>query len=364
MKTTTLILAAILFIATSALRAQTGDIVTMKTSRTTPMSMKIKYTGTGSIEANGASLLNDNYRYDIVPAADSSITITTTGDIILTFLEIYGADLIMLDVSKAVHLSSLICFNNHLTELDVTNNPGLVELRCEMNQLSKLDVTKNTSLSRLRCEINKLTELDITNNTKLTILSCYMNQLKELDITQNTILITLRCNDNSLSSLDLRQNRQLTDLFAENQTVEIPILGNATTFPNPFSYHNKLGLENVRINDTAYAFGADVPVPSEDTARFTTAKTTAYGNAFSGTIKFVRSSVSINEVKTAQLSVYPNPTTGIVNIIAKGNPEVRIYNIHGQLVCIAYGTTINLSDLVNGVYILQVEGKRTRVIKN
>ena len=63
------------------------------------------------------------------------------------------------------------------------------------------------------------------------------------------------------------------------------------------------------------------------------------------------------------LSIYPNPTTGIVNIATQGNPEMKIYNVYGQLVRIAYGTTVNLSDLANGVYILQVDGKRVKIIR-
>ena len=63
------------------------------------------------------------------------------------------------------------------------------------------------------------------------------------------------------------------------------------------------------------------------------------------------------------LTVYPNPTKGIVNIATQGTPEVKICNIYGQLVRISQGTTVNLSDLSNGVYILQIGNQRVSVVK-
>ena len=74
--------------------------------------------------------------------------------------------------------------------------------------------------------------------------------------------------------------------------------------------------------------------------------------------------VGINEVETVKISVYPNPTKDIVNINIQGTPEVKIFTMHGEWVRTIYGTSIDLSDLTNGVYILSVDGQKVRVVKN
>ena len=76
-------------------------------------------------------------------------------------------------------------------------------------------------------------------------------------------------------------------------------------------------------------------------------------------------SINAPQALAVPFSVYPNPTTGIVYIETNGNtlPEVRIYTVIGKLTRITKGNKIDLSDLPNGVYILQIENQRVRVVK-
>ena len=59
----------------------------------------------------------------------------------------------------------------------------------------------------------------------------------------------------------------------------------------------------------------------------------------------------------SDLNVYPNPTTGIINISGAKDADVSIYNITGKLVG-EYnnfnGSTIDLSEQTNGVYIMKI----------
>ena len=88
-----------------------------------------------------------------------------------------------------------------------------------------------------------------------------------------------------------------------------------------------------------------------------------------GNITLVAYWKSLNSISTtnpeASFNVYPNPTKGIVHIATNGNlsPEVRVYTIQGQLVSTFRGTEIDLSGLSNGVYVLQVEDQRVRIVK-
>ena len=86
-----------------------------------------------------------------------------------------------LDVSNYTALETLNCSsNNKLSTLDVSKNTELTNLNCAKSNLSKLDVSKNTKLSELRFnDCKKLIELIFSeNNTELTNLYCYENNLK------------------------------------------------------------------------------------------------------------------------------------------------------------------------------------------
>lgn len=73
-----------------------------------------------------------------------------------------------------------------------------------------------------------------------------------------------------------------------------------------------------------------------------------------------RTTHEITEVK-----LYPNPAFGdVVHIITKGNTDKRIsvYDVFGEVVLTAKisGKTLDISRLVSGVYVLQVnEGQNT-----
>ena len=183
-------LAAILCIATAA-NAQVGNIVTMKTTNTNATTVYVQYNSSGTITANGVSMNNGSSTSIMPNAADSTITITTTGNIKLTYLDVYGCSLTELNVSQAVYLDTLGCFNN---------------------KLDKLDVSKNTALTRLYCSSNKLETLDVSKNTALTYLNCPNNQLTALDVSKNTAL---------------------TYLYAEGQQIEVLFLSGASSFSNP-----------------------------------------------------------------------------------------------------------------------------------
>ena len=354
MKKSNVFLMAILLLATTALQAQTGNIVTMKTTKTKSISIMVKYTGTGTIKANGTTLNNGlnnggNYTSGIIPAADNSITITSTGSIRLTMLDVQLTALTQLNVSNAIYLTELYCNDNKLTHLSLPNSTALTQLACSNNQLSQLDVSKYTALKNLWCYSNQLSQLDVSKNTTLNTLSCSRNKLMQLDVSKNTVLkelscdnnklvqldvsknavlkklecsenklaqlnvsknialTELRCNSNRLSSLDLSKNLKLTILDANNQAVEVVVLPGATTFPNPIYYCNKTAVSPAEIGGTAYAHKANVPKSSGRTVNFTTdngcykgngsgsngfwddafGSNTFTGSAFAGVITFV-----------------------------------------------------------------------------
>ena len=74
--------------------------------------------------------------------------------------------------------------------------------------------------------------------------------------------------------------------------------------------------------------------------------------------------LGVNELKNAEVSIYPNPSNGIVNISSRidlGEATISIYDINGrnvfkQEVTLHDSVNVNAENLNTGLYILQVEG--------
>ena len=85
----------------------------------------------------------------------------------------------------------------------------------------------------------------------------------------------------------------------------------------------------------------------------------------------------INEVNATAINVHPNPTNDIINVSIENitsDVTITVYNSVGQVVYMqkesvdnSLNTVINLSDLSNGTYILQVRSEEgiwmKRVVK-
>jgi len=72
--------------------------------------------------------------------------------------------------------------------------------------------------------------------------------------------------------------------------------------------------------------------------------------------------VNITEVKNVpSIKVYPNPTTDKVFVETESN--IKVYSTHGQLLQEVYGREVDLSNYPSGLYLLQVNGISTKVVK-
>lgn len=70
---------------------------------------------------------------------------------------------------------------------------------------------------------------------------------------------------------------------------------------------------------------------------------------------------AINEVEAGKsVSIYPNPATSVLNVVAEGYNTIEVINLLGQTVytCNATNSTqINVNNLKNGVYFVRVNGE-------
>lgn len=64
--------------------------------------------------------------------------------------------------------------------------------------------------------------------------------------------------------------------------------------------------------------------------------------------------VGINNAEEVNVNLYPNPTTGIVNIDAEGIVSVEVMDMSGRTVMTSNKNSIDISNLSNGVYLFRV----------
>ena len=273
-----------------------------------------------------------------------------------------------LDVSHNTQLAFLDCGSNSLTALDVSNNKELVNLGCGSNSLSSLDVKNNTKLEWFDCKDNSLTSLDVSHNTQLKWLGCNDNSISMLDIKNNTMLRILYCYNNSLTSLDVANNKQLQGLYCQDNNFATEALDDIfCSLPDRKGTTN--GIAQL-LFDASSSDKSKVLAANGSNATNKNWKVQYFGDdseitGFTGTHQ-CGGSTGIDEMKgLPSLAVYPNPVKDVLNIATdKPVHSIRIYNVYGTEVAHATdATSIDVSQLPAGVYMVRADGKVTRIIK-
>ena len=102
---------------------------------------------------------------------------------------------------------------------------------------------------------------------------------------------------------------------------------------------------------------------------FTYTVTVSDGNeTASASVTFtVLDNTDVNEIESANVSIYPNPASSIININGLNdfaNLEVKVVNIQGQVVMIVVNSLeINVKDIESGIYFLNINCDGTQIIK-
>jgi uncharacterized protein YjdB len=104
----------------------------------------------------------------------------------------------------------------------------------------------------------------------------------------------------------------------------------------------------------------------ETAATLTVTATSVFDNTKSASVTVTvtdASATAVEKTQSATLSAYPNPTTGVVYVENDGNSEVVVYSVKGELLLRTVGSSVDLSALPSGVYVIKVGGKAARVVK-
>jgi Leucine-rich repeat (LRR) protein len=264
----------------------------------------------------------------------------------LQHLYCYGNQLTTLDISNNINLEKLSCYDNLLTSLDLSNNTLLDFITVYDNQLTSLDLSNNIVLQSLNCSENQLTVLDVSNNTILNTIRCRENLLSILNTNNNPNLEILSCYNNQLMSLDLKNNHNLIELLCySNQLNELDVRNGNNVNLWSFNATNNPNLICIFVDDTAWSL-----------ANWTHIDTNSH---------FVETqeecdeiTVGINEfIGNPKFIIKPNPV-GNSFILSPSDyvEEIRIFNIHGQLVDIhKLQNQYSVSHLDDGFYFVFIE---------
>jgi hypothetical protein len=126
---------------------------------------------------------------------------------------------------------------------------------------------------------------------------------------------------------------------------------------------NASGEYSITVN-----YGADVTItPTMQEYTFTPVSLTiegvvkdSTGNDFVGE----KEEVGNDNLKADDnVRLYPNPTSGVVNIDNPDNLQVSVYTFGGKLVLKTIGNTVDLSGYAKGIYIFKIGNKNVKVVK-
>jgi Leucine-rich repeat (LRR) protein len=284
----------------------------------------------------------------------------------LSFLNCSWNNLSELNVSNCKDLMFLACNNNSLTALNIANCTDLMNLFCDGNQLNELDVSDLTNLMMLGCSYNNLTELDVSGLSLLSDLNCSENKLNQLNVSGLLNLQYLNCEENKLTNLDLTDLIALDNFLGDYQNISFALYGNGSG-----AYILPIELNNPVFSNSAISYNNGELISTSNTVSSSDfeVETGISGYKLYGTMLFSYST-DISNLLIAQMKVYPNPTSGQLQIesgeLAIDN--IEFFDITGKAVKTYYfnspvNSSIDISELPNAVYFVTFNSGRQKTIQ-
>lgn len=341
-------------------------------------------------------------------------SLEVTQNTALQNLQCYSNTISTLDLSQNTSLAGLNCNVNNLSTLDLSQNTVLTSLSCSVNNLTSLDLSQNPSVVEINCIQNNIVFLDVSACINLLHLGCQNNAITALDVSNNTSLIGLNCDNNNLTVLNMRNLSTTTNLTSyfyatsNNLTcidVDAPSAA-TTTWTNidpsasyaincqidlvtSIDVQGQAGETTIAIQGGTLQMEAYVLPSYADDGTYTWSVSNGTGSAsidagglltaitngdvtvtataidasgVTGSVIITisnQSSASIYENEISELvELYPNPVQTELFINSKENIEsIEIRNSLGQIVkkITSNYNSIDVSDLKQGVYFLQIE---------
>ncbi|WCO01070.1 T9SS type A sorting domain-containing protein [Psychroserpens ponticola] len=264
----------------------------------------------------------------------------------ITYIKCNDNGLTSINLSGLTNLETLDCYNNSLTNIDVSGFTALSNLRCYDNGLTSLNTSGATALEGIWCYNNNLTNLDVSTNTSLLELTCTNNNLTSLNVSGATALEQLYCSENSITSMDVSANTNLYDIIVNNNALTSLNVANginSSILASNFNATNNPNLTCIQVDDVAYS-------------------TTNWASIDSQTSFSTNCTLSVDDFNLNSIVLRPNPTTSILNIEMTQNlKQAIVYSMLGKEVLKTQNKQIDVSGLLNGVFLIKIEDENGNV---
>lgn len=213
-----------------------------------------------------------------------------------------------------------------------------------------------TALTHLDCEVNDIVSLDLSQNLALHLLEANTNLISSLDISQNLALDSLDVYDNKLAKLDVSHLPNLEVLWSDINLLTCLNLKNGNN--SNFYYFSALSNPNltcIEVDNILWSTSNWTNI--DPVASFSTSCPNPCA-------------VGIEENNLFNLSLYPNPTNGVITIVlgeVKQDVNTTLTNGLGQVILTENYTSTNFINLdINapkGIYFLQLESNGEVITK-
>ena len=304
-----------------------------------------------TISSGVASDINHNF-VKIDTNDDNEIDVAEAS--VIYYLEVNSGNINSLSgIENFVNLRGLQCYYNNVTNLSpISNLTQLTYLYCQNNQITSLTAIENlTGLTDLSVSNNPVTAINLSNLNQLWRLWAEYTQLTEINLCGTVV-----------TWLWATENPNLTSLYLKNGVVSNDLAKNSSQIPPPlhnFGFYNNPALTYICYDEgelDAVMYGI----------QYNTAGKTLTTSCNAACALSVDNLTADNQV-----SFYPNPTSGLLNIVVFNNQlidKIVVSDILGQMIIsLGNSTLLDISSLSKGTYFVTVEtgsGKETqRIIK-
>jgi hypothetical protein len=217
---------------------------------------------------------------------------------------------------------------------------------------------------------------------QLNSVSSQTIELPEIDFdlqATNTLVVTIQDDDdNSNNQMTLDFDEAVESHFELDLTVQTDNWGSEVRWNiknaagqtlyqgGPYGNNITINVPTMTLTDDCYTFNlidtfgdGGGPVTLQDSNGLVIYTTNgAYGSGESTNFSTTGNPLSINDNQLLGVLLYPNPSTGIINVQTKTNIDINVFDITGKLIHSALnvkdGDQINLSNLKSGLYLVKM----------
>lgn len=266
-------------------------------------------------------------------------------------------------------LNALRIRENKVASLNLSNVPALQFLYCSNNSLTSLDLTYQTDLKLLEAEHNLLKSIKFAPEASLTSLKLGYNCFNFATLPRmNPATYTFQGQKDSLT-ISLRPDRKSVDVSAFLNPVPAGEIVPGVAGQTSTLIWKRVGSStNLKVN-LHYTVSGNIVTFDEarlpaDAVVYAAVDNDAYSPLTLYTIKmalFVEPGVGVDENIEDVTTLYYERTSDSVIYNFSDAESVTVYNLSGQVVyqnsLNQNNSSIDFSNLENGIYIVQIKGK-------